>query len=409
MYRNKKLLYTTFAILSFLFCFAFLQTIQLGGERVPLSLTVYGRNLEGIKAHYNNKITRNTPLDIDSSSSKYCSLTIPEYAFVRSFVLALNYNDSLEIHKIELQGNSNKITINAVDIPNYFRCNDFVYNKKSKQFTPRNKIENKNNIINLHSIDTSHLFSKIYTKRMVFKDNLLFSTIISILSTIMLYYLFHVRLKNSQIIIIQISMAIVLSFSYQILNKKETLNKFYDDEENALDLIKPPANNNLIYNGDFKFGLMFWGYNSDSTTQEIIDTQYGKAIRIIRGNGNEGYFSLLYRGRRIVYYANHEYVIRFKFKNLKNINKIPFKIGWWTPNGSKDYLKAHSLKIDLTYIENGWFQGECKYTFQENYYDLPCILNSLQDFSDIIITDINITDVTAVEDQINYVDQINSN
>ena len=406
MYRNKKILYTTFAILSFLFCFAFLQTIQLGGERVPLSLTVYGRNLEGIKTHYNNKITRNTPLDIDSSSSKYCSLTIPEYAFVRSFVLALNYNDSLEIHKIELQGNSNKITINAEDIPNYLRYDRFIYNTKTKKFFPTDTITNNPNAnIVIRTVDISDLIIDLYIKRLPENKGIMISLVFSIL-TLIIYYWVSFKNKTLQTIALIIATVIFVTaslYSFVRFNHQNTIKENLT-EADIFDIIKPHTPNNLIYNGDFKYGLMFWGYDSDSTTHQLVDTPYGKGVRIIRGDGNGGYWSLRYFGRPIIYHENHTYQIQFKYKVIKG-EVIPFNIGFWINKEDIGY-GAHRQKIYSTPLDNNWYNAEVNYEFIKGYQNRVCILNSLQDYSDIVIADIFMYDLTRNDTQVDFVDQI---
>lgn len=394
MYRNKKLLYTTFAILSFLFCFAFLQTIQLGGERVPLSLTVYGRNLEGIKAHYNNKITRNTPLDIDSSSSKYCNLTIPEYAFVRSFVLALNYNDSLEIHKIELQGNSNKITINAEDIPNYLRYDRFIYNTKTKKFFPTDTITNNPNAnIVIRTVDISDLIIDLYIKRLPENKGIMLSLVFSIL-TLIIYYWVSFKNKTLQTIALIIATVFFVTaslYSFVRFNHQNTIKENLT-EADIFDIIKPHTPNNLIYNGDFKYGLMFWGYDSDSTTHQLVDTPYGKGVRIIKTNSLGGWH-LRYNGKPIVYLRNHEYQILFKLKVEKSLTKIPFHVGWWIKQGQIDYKTAYGLEKEYFSLDNDWALIRCSYTFNSTYDNLSCFLHDLQNNTEIIITDIQITKV----------------
>ncbi len=89
---------------------------------------------------------------------------------------------------------------------------------------------------------------------------------------------------------------------------------------------------NLLYNGDFIFGQEFWKIGApDSITHEIIDTEYGKAIRVNRYNG-KGFWPLKYDGRSILYYKGVSYTFRFKFRVIKG-SGVPFRIGWWVNEG----------------------------------------------------------------------------
>lgn len=162
--------------------------------------------------------------------------------------------------------------------------------------------------------------------------------------------------------------------------------------------------NNLIYNGDFKYGTKFWLPYADSTTHEIIETPFGKGIRVSRTNGDGSYFSLLYNGRPIIYYAGHRFQIKFKYKIVKG-EGIPFKIGWWVNEDNKGFI-AHTLPLTITRLNDGWYEASCSYEFKETHYNLSSFLNSLQDYSTLDIADVEIVDIDMDDSLPLFVDQL---
>lgn len=158
--------------------------------------------------------------------------------------------------------------------------------------------------------------------------------------------------------------------------------------------LKPHSDNNLIYNGNFQYGMRFWGIESDSTFAEEIQTPYGNGLRIHRTDGDDGNWSLRYRGRPIIYYSGHKYTISLKYRVIKG-NEMPFRIGWWVDDGGYGYSKTASLQTTITDLGNGWHEIHGSHTFIESHLDLPTVLNSLRDYSIIEITDISITDEFA--------------
>jgi hypothetical protein len=161
---------------------------------------------------------------------------------------------------------------------------------------------------------------------------------------------------------------------------------------------------NLISNGDFTSGLKYWYSNADSTNHSIIETPYGKGIRISRTNGTEGYFSLIYGGRPIIFHASHKYQINFKYKVQKGV-AVPFRIGWWVNDGKKGYSSS-ALPLSINDLDNGWKEVKCSYRFIETQYNLIFFLNSLEDYSIVDIADVEISDLDKETYLPSYEDQI---
>jgi len=391
MFRGKTT-YITFAITCFLLCIALLQTLQFGVERIPLKLIFYGENLDEVKVNYSNNITTSTSLDTLSCSSNVCIFNVPEYAFTRYLNISLNYSDSLEIHKIEIHGNKNYITIKPRDFPNYLRYKQFTYNTKNNRFYPTSDFDNnQTKRLDIRTIDLSNLIIDLYIKRIPQKTILLISIVITLILTILLYFisLKSEELKTASMIIVAIIIATSSIFSYIKFNQKNTIKEnLY--EADIFDIIKPHTPNNLIYNGDFKYGLMFWGYDSDSTTHQLVDTPYGKGVKITRGDGDGGYWSLRYYGKPITYHKNKTYVINFKYKIIKSVYKKVFNVGWWINRQNNEYRKVYDLNYKTKQLGNGWIYLEAYYRFSEDQHNLICLLNSLKDNSEIIITDVGI-------------------
>lgn len=144
---------------------------------------------------------------------------------------------------------------------------------------------------------------------------------------------------------------------------------------------------NLFYNGDFSSGLKFWDKiipKTDSVSHQLINTKYGKAIRVHRINGT-GWWPLAYKGRDIIYYKDVTYTFRFKFRIVKGQN-APFNIGWWIKeNGGH----VHVLKKNITKIDKEWNKCTCTYCFKENHKgSIATFMNSQKantiiDFADI--------------------------
>jgi hypothetical protein len=158
---------------------------------------------------------------------------------------------------------------------------------------------------------------------------------------------------------------------------------------------------NLLYNGNFENGRTNWIPNADSTTHTIIDTPFGKGIRVSRGNGNSLDWSLKYAGRPIIYHEGHTYQIKFIFKVQKG-PEIPFSIGWWIdiPN------HAYSLPLNINQLSDGWKEANCSYKFKETCYNLYTFLNGLQNNSVVDIANVEITDLDKSDTLVYFVDQL---
>jgi hypothetical protein len=161
---------------------------------------------------------------------------------------------------------------------------------------------------------------------------------------------------------------------------------------------------NLIINGDFKLGTTNWSPNADSTTHTIIETPFGNGIRVSRTNGNGEDWSMQYVGRPIIYHPGHRYQIRFIFKVEKG-NGMPFNIGWWVDEGRG--FTAYNLPLGIRKIRNGWNEATYSHIFNQTHYNLVTFLNSLQDYSVVDITNVEMKDLDRNDSIPLFVDQLN--
>ncbi|OFX22965.1 MAG: hypothetical protein A2041_00405 [Bacteroidetes bacterium GWA2_31_9b] len=157
---------------------------------------------------------------------------------------------------------------------------------------------------------------------------------------------------------------------------------------------------NLYQNENFEDGLKYWdAYAPDTITCIIIDSPYGKALRIKRDIG-QGWWSLRYVGRKIYYHKDLTYNIFFKLKVLEG-EKIPYNVRWWVQQGE---FKS-DLKLSIDSLNNGWLDCKASYTFMNDYQDLVTFTNSELTNSLFDITNIRLT----CDDSTNrpmFVDQI---
>ena len=164
---------------------------------------------------------------------------------------------------------------------------------------------------------------------------------------------------------------------------------------------QPTNTDNLLYNGDFEYGKQFWGINApDSIKHEIIDTPYGKAIRVRRFEG-EGYWPLKYIGREVFYHKGHTYTFKFKFRVIKG-SGVPFSIGWWVNEG-EGY--KNNLKGIIRKLGDGWFEFTASYKFKEDHYNLQTFMNSQHANSVIDFADIELF-CNDTSSQQRYLDQV---
>ena len=193
--------------------------------------------------------------------------------------------------------------------------------------------------------------------------------------------------------------------------KYTTYNNFVEDKEMARyqnmknefwhKFDKKAHSENLLYNGDFKYGNRFWGINApDSIKHEIINTKFGNALRVSRHEGN-GYWPLKYIGREIIYYKGVSYTYRFKYRVIKG-RGVPFKIGWWINEGDgyKNDLTGNIKKLDQE-----WFEFSASYKFKGDHRNLQTFMNSQQANSVVDFADIEL----SCDDTLNkpkYLDQL---
>jgi len=199
---------------------------------------------------------------------------------------------------------------------------------------------------------------------------------------------------------------ILTRYSDEISSDNQEINKYFilydsivDSERNTQNMSK-----NLFSNGDFRNGTQYWLPFADSTQHEIIETPFGKGIRVSRTNGDGGYSSLLYDGRPIIYYAGHTYRLRFNYKVEKG-KAQPFNIGWWVNDANLGYW-AHLLPLSIRNINDGWKEATCSYKFKETHYNVPAFLNSLHDNSVVDISNVELIDLDRIDSIPIFVDQI---
>lgn len=400
--------YTVIALISFVLAFSFLQSILFNYEKDEITMSIQGRSLKGLKAFYSNKYTKDTPLDATKRTQEEYTFKIPAYIYIKRIKLSLDYDSSLEIHTLKFIGQNNSVKINSNDFKTFLRLKNCSYNEKNRVIEVNKNYKNKNNKIIISSIDLSNFVKILYKKRLSSKYNILISLIFSICTTI-LFNIMFLKFKRNQLLYIVLPTIVIslsLTFIYKIIATPE-FNREILSEDNIFNIIQPHTTNNLIYNGDFRYGLLFWGYDSDSTIHQLVDTPFGKGVKITRSDGDEGNWSLRYLGRPILYHKNHTYIIKFKYKIIKG-QGIPFNIGWWINRGNPEY-GTHRLRIEVNALKNNWYNAEVKYKFKRDYENLYCILNCLKDYSEVLIADIQINDIDNEINQLNFVDQLNNN
>jgi hypothetical protein len=164
------------------------------------------------------------------------------------------------------------------------------------------------------------------------------------------------------------------------------------DKHNA-----PYIGNNLVSNGNFKYNGTFWKRSSDSSINiKIVDFKNVRCALISRGIGNGGDWSLFYAGRSIVYQANNEYQISFKIMPVKPYS-IPFKVGFWVDEGEGF---KNDLKLKIKSLNERWLEVKASYLFKHIHSDLRFFINSQLSNSQFYITDISLTNLTHLQNQI---------
>jgi hypothetical protein len=187
-------------------------------------------------------------------------------------------------------------------------------------------------------------------------------------------------------------------FSSRIFNSKINHSKYKKGKDEQ----------NLLYNGKFIYGLLFWEPEANATKHMIVNTPYGKGVKVSRFDGDDRNYSLSYEGRPIVFYKNHNYKFEFKYKVDKG-NDCPFKIGFWAADTYWGYGESNSLDIKTIDLGKGWKEGTCSYTFLRSHFNIPLFMNSQSDSTIIEFTDIKLTDENRNLSLAQYVDEISNN
>lgn len=168
----------------------------------------------------------------------------------------------------------------------------------------------------------------------------------------------------------------------------DTRNKYQDERREYWIQFQDSENSdNLIYNGDFRHGLKFWGsWTKDTIKHELVSTEHGYAVRVSRKKGY-GNWPLIYKGRDILYHKDLSYTIKFKFRVIKG-GKVPFQIGWSVRD---DGVYLNKIPYKIKKLENGWFEYIASYRFKESFHKLPVFMNTQLANTVIDFTDIELT------------------
>lgn len=401
--------YLSIAGIVFALSFAYLQSLQMGFENNNMILTVNGKNLGGIQAAFSNRFVKDITLDttgLKNHSNSTVRFNIPDFAYIRNLQLTFESDSGFELHRIVFSGNNRTVTIKKNDFKHLFHVQYYTYNPGTSTFIKDDNVLEPPNKLIINSINLSGLLNSTYIKRVSIYWNIIISILFSV-TFVLLYHFMLVKTnkisKNKLwlgILIVLLTFSSIQKIFYSTDVNEKLMENYY------INVFKSGIQNNLVYNGDFKHGLIFWGYNSDSTNHELINTPFGKGVKISRGDGSGGFWSLIYLGRRILYHQNHTYHIKFKYKTLKG-NDIPFQIGWWVKIDG--HAVAQNLKIKSTQINDNWFDAEAQYTFLQNIKNPTCFLSSLKDYSEVCIADVQIYDLNREENQIDFVDQDENN
>jgi hypothetical protein len=161
---------------------------------------------------------------------------------------------------------------------------------------------------------------------------------------------------------------------------------------------------NLIYNGNFKEGTRYWLPAASGTEHKIIETPYGNGIKVTRDSGDNGFLSLQYSGRPIIYHAEHTYKLSFLLKVEKGAG-IPFNVGWWAEDSINGYQSAYR-PLELIKQSTGWTRVVCYNKFLKDHFDLPLFINSLKDSTEIVIADVKMEDLDKKNGLPIFVDEL---
>jgi len=182
------------------------------------------------------------------------------------------------------------------------------------------------------------------------------------------------------------------------------INSYLVDSANSDNYNKQNNKYNLFSNSKFQEGKRYWIPFDLATKHDLINTPFGNGIRVSRGKGDGGSFSLVYSGRPIIYYLDHEYVLKFKYKVIKG-DQDSFKVGWYVDHDGNGFeLKGTIIKNN---INHGWKELTCKYKFKKTCFNTLSFLSSLKDSTIIDITDIELMDMNLDYNKPVFIDQLN--
>lgn len=175
-------------------------------------------------------------------------------------------------------------------------------------------------------------------------------------------------------------------YSYSKFSDKFKLNKFrfkYFDEFNK---------SNLLQNGNFENGFLFWLENTTNLSRKIIKTQWGNGVELKKGKSKPKLWSLIYQGRKIYYHKGDTYRLCFKCKPIKGDNQS-FSTGWSFVDSISDLKnnqRINNLPKRIIPLENGWFEVECVHKFNRNAISPPMFLSYQEPNTIIQIADIRL-------------------
>lgn len=264
------------------------------------------------------------PININRSGIwKEVEVDLPKkYSFTN---LLFNFGrfDSTDIHLIkfiELDISGTKIRFTKSSLMKIIKNNNDFRLNSDGEIIYINKTLAKDYIIKTH--DLSPFIAKYESsgkRNTLF--NILLSVILTIISFLLLYFLKWLKTntfleniirfnKINNVIKFSIIFLLINIFAiiFYSINKVDYLielktndsiynNKILNKKYEIFNKINHNPKNNLLYNGNFKYNLMFWTVYADSTFVSLIDTPYGKGVRIKRTDGDGGYWPFKYAGR----------------------------------------------------------------------------------------------------------------
>lgn len=148
---------------------------------------------------------------------------------------------------------------------------------------------------------------------------------------------------------------------YQVTNNPNIVAQNIIQTDDSIAITE--ASTNYIENGDFRNGLTNWSPSANATTLNLINSPWGKGVRVQRDNGDGGNWSLKYsKAISKVYAAGDTWVWSFKYRVIKKPGTVnPFSVGWWlSDNGT--YVVNLPIINDYDLID-GWKQAHAIYTF----------------------------------------------